>query len=175
MWEINWIFMYNSGDIRIHFLHCSIWSQNYWHCQSHPHIRLTVKILYVYLNPANLTHSGSQAQKAEKYRQVSFYSYIPEKVKQTEHKLKTKFPFKTVYLLGISKLTISFCIAYYYTMCQRFIHLFQIGLLHLTSLQYWPPFANYSLDYNRWCRFTFLIHVVRNATAVQEETKSSAW
>jgi len=37
--------MYNSDDIRIHFLHCTIWSKNYWDCQSHPHNRLKVKII----------------------------------------------------------------------------------------------------------------------------------
>ena len=143
MWEINWIFMYNSDDIRIHFLHCSIRSENYWHCQSHPHTRLRVKIFYVYLNPANLTHFGNQTQKAEKYRQVSFYARVTFLKKS--NKLNTKFPFKTVYLLGISKLTMSFCIVYYYTRCQQFIHRFQISLYHLWSLQYWPPFASYSL------------------------------
>ena len=69
--------------------------------------------MYIF-NPANLTHFGSQSQKAEKHRQVSFYARVTFLKKS--QKLNSKFPFKTVYLLRISKLTSS-GIAYYYTIC----------------------------------------------------------
>ena len=44
--------------------------------------------MYIF-NPANLTHFGSQYQKAEKYRQVSFYTRVTflKNITQTEHKI----------------------------------------------------------------------------------------
>jgi hypothetical protein len=128
-WEINWIFMYNSDDIRIPFLHCTIWSKNYWDCQSHPHNWLNVKIILCISSTLQIwlileVNIKKQKNTGRSHFTPGLHSW------KTSHKLNTKFPFKTVSLLGINKLTSS-CIAYYYTTCQRFTHRFQIGLLHL--------------------------------------------
>jgi hypothetical protein len=56
-----------------------------------------------------------QVEGISTYRQVLFYArvtYIPEKGRG---KLNTKFPFKTVYFLGVRGLTTSSYIAYDFT------------------------------------------------------------
>jgi len=42
---------------------------------------------------------------------------------------------------------------------QQFVHIFQVSLLCLISLQYWLSFIHFYVDCTRWCRFTFLTHV----------------
>ena len=48
-----------------------------------------------------------------------------------------------------------------YTICQQFVHCFQVSLLCLISLQYYCILLIFHLHCSRWCRFTFLTHVVR--------------
>ena len=57
--------------------------------------------------------------------------------------------------------------------CQQFIHIFQAGLLHLSSVLIDFLLISH-LDFNRWNRFPFLNHLVTKANAVEEETTWAA-